>query len=259
MRRGFCSRTLLAMAMLLVLGTTAAALPTGAVATCLGEGPTQQAGTLTGTAGDDVMLGTSSGETMDGLGGRDLICGGGGDDVIRGGGGNDTLVGGDGADSLYGQGGCDTLKGGSGNDLLLPGLACIDYVDTAEGQGGRDRIVVDAGGRHDVYGGLGKDTLDLRKAPAGMTVEVREHTYRPTANPVVESTLYEVEVVFGSQFGDYLYGSELNDDLRGFGGDDYLFGGDGDDRLIGGDGWDDVDGWNGSDVCEGEHLQLCNP
>ena len=51
------------------------------------------------------------------------------------------------------------------------------------------------------------------------------------------SVIYEVEVVFGSEFlADILRGGAGDDDLRGFGGDDALFGGNGNDRLIGGDG-----------------------
>jgi Ca2+-binding RTX toxin-like protein len=252
------SRGAWGVAVLLTAGLLGAATPAGAAPTCLGEALTLPPGMLTGTTGNDVMLGTAAGDTIKGLGGRDLICGGGGDDDLYGGGGNDTLVGGDGDDRLYGQGGCDSLKGGVGNDLLLPGLVCIDYVDTAEGQGGRDRIVIDAGGRHDVYGGEGKDTLDFRKMPYGMTVALFDHAYWLTDQPATESTIYEVEVVFGSQLGDYLYGSDLDDDLRGFGGNDFLHGRNGDDYLIGGDGIDEVDGWNGHDVCEGETLWLCN-
>jgi len=246
--------------LLLLGGLLGAALPAGAGPTCRGVALTDPHAPMTGTAGNGVLLGTSAGETINGLGGVDLICGGGSDDDLYGGGGNDTFVGGDGADRLYGKGGCDHLKGGIGNDLLFPGASGAACAGSLERQGGRDRVVISAVGKNDVFGGPGKDTLDFRQSPVGMLVDLDAGS--PTCDFIdvltTSSVIYDVEVVFGSQFSDLLHGSDGNDDLRGFGGDDYLFGGDGDDRLIGGDGTDEVDGFNGSDYCVGEIPDLCN-
>ena len=127
---------------------------------------------------------------------------------------------------------------------------------------GRDRMIIDHYGRDDVFGGLGRDTLDFRKSPMAMTVGLGNAYPNPTYNFAGEdptnSLIYGVEVVYGSQYADDLRGSNGKDALYGFGGNDYLFGGDGDDRLFGGDGEDTVDGSDGSDTCEGEHLQSCN-
>ena len=246
--------------LLLALGLAAAALPAGAVPTCLGQELTQAVGDLFGTPGDDVILGTAAGETIYGLGGKDLICGGGGDDRLNGGAGNDTLGGGDGDDALYGQAGCDFLKGGPGNDLLYPGRppgsACAGSL---EGQGGRDRFIINDAGRNDIFGGLGKDTLDFHHFPLAILVTLNSSppTYDFIDVLTTNSVIYDVEVIIGSQTGDMLYGGEADDDLRGFSGNDYLNGGNGDDRLIGGDGYDTVDGFNGTDTCEGESLLLC--
>ncbi|MBC7877720.1 MAG: hypothetical protein H7Y59_11180 [Anaerolineales bacterium] len=57
-------------------------------------------GTLTGTAGNDLILGSSSIDVIDGLGGDDCIVGGGGDDLLTGGDGNDICLGGPGTDTF---------------------------------------------------------------------------------------------------------------------------------------------------------------
>ena len=56
------------------------------------------AGTITGTAGNDLILGSAGADTIDGAGGNDCILGGGGDDQITGGDGNDICLGGPGTD-----------------------------------------------------------------------------------------------------------------------------------------------------------------
>ncbi|MDP1548272.1 MAG: hypothetical protein Q8L87_19840 [Anaerolineales bacterium] len=55
-------------------------------------------GTITGTAGNDLILASASADTIDGLGGDDCILGGGGDDTINGGSGSDVCIGGGGTD-----------------------------------------------------------------------------------------------------------------------------------------------------------------
>lgn len=57
-------------------------------------------GTITGTAGNDLILGSSDADTIDGAGGNDCILGGGGDDQIAGGDGNDICLGGLGTDGF---------------------------------------------------------------------------------------------------------------------------------------------------------------
>jgi Ca2+-binding RTX toxin-like protein len=50
------------------------------------------AGTLTGTAGNDLILGSSGADVIDGLGGDDCIVGGGGMDLCTGGTENDIFI-----------------------------------------------------------------------------------------------------------------------------------------------------------------------
>ena len=56
------------------------------------------AGTLTGTAGNDLILGSSGADVIDGLGGNDCIVSGGGDDSLNGNDGNDVCLSGSGND-----------------------------------------------------------------------------------------------------------------------------------------------------------------
>jgi hypothetical protein len=56
--------------------------------------------TITGTAGNDLILGSANVDTIDGLGGDDCILGGGGDDNINGGDGSDICIGGPGDDTF---------------------------------------------------------------------------------------------------------------------------------------------------------------
>ncbi len=57
-------------------------------------------GTITGTAGNDLILGGPNADTIDGQGGDDCILGGGGDDTITGGADVDICIGGPGTDTF---------------------------------------------------------------------------------------------------------------------------------------------------------------
>ncbi len=243
---------------LLALGSAGTAPEAAATGWCSRSALTLPAGTLIGTPGDDVMRGTDGPDTMKGLGGNDIICGGDGDDIIYGGGGSDTLLGEKGNDRLYGQTRCDNLIGGSGNDVLVPGKGGVDCTGLVVGDNGNDRIVLSFVGFYDIYGGWGRDTLDISKMTYEMTVDLRNHAFSPSYYPNTESRVHEIEKVFGSPQADHLYGDDLSNVLQGRGGDDFLHGLGGDDRLIGGAGHDQVDGGDGHDVCEGEELWSCN-
>lgn len=60
------------------------------------------AGTLTGTAGNDLIIGSAGADLIDGLGGSDCILGGGGLDTITGNEGNDVCLGGPETDMFLG-------------------------------------------------------------------------------------------------------------------------------------------------------------
>ena len=110
--------------------------------------------TITGSAGDDVLIGTAGDDVLCGMGGHDRLLGRGGDDRLRGGLGYDRLRGGRGADRLRGGRGADRLFGGRGPDLLFGGPGD----DLLRGGAGPDRL---RGGPGDdlLFGGPGDDWL----------------------------------------------------------------------------------------------------
>ncbi len=124
-----------------------------------------EAPTIGGTTGNDILRGGATDEIIDGGAGADRLYGNGGDDtiygdsgsdIVYGGDGDDYLDGGDGNDRLYGDGGSDTLLGGEGNDLLY-GRAGDDLLD---GGAGSDRLYGDAGADTFVLAsGMGRDSI----------------------------------------------------------------------------------------------------
>ena len=77
------------------------------------------ANTLTGGAGNDVLLGLGGNDTLNGLAGADQLFGGTGNDILNGGDDNDVLNGEDGNDTLNGGLGADVMNGGAGNDTFV--------------------------------------------------------------------------------------------------------------------------------------------
>ncbi|MBN2139615.1 MAG: hypothetical protein JW718_01295, partial [Desulfovibrionaceae bacterium] len=71
-----------------------------------------------GSAHDDVLLGDDQANSLYGYAGNDLLNGAGGNDYLKGYDGNDTIFGGDGNDSIIGDAGADALSGGNGNDVF---------------------------------------------------------------------------------------------------------------------------------------------
>jgi uncharacterized repeat protein (TIGR01451 family) len=114
--------------------------------------------TISGTAGNDVLVGTNRADVIRAFSGddqvfagdgKDLICADLGADLVSGGPKNDTAIGGGGPDRLVGKAGGDTLKGKKGRDRLRGNFG-NDFLN-----GGR--------GRDSCKGGPGQDTL--RRCP----------------------------------------------------------------------------------------------
>jgi Ca2+-binding RTX toxin-like protein len=80
-----------------------------------GNGPD----TLTGNAGNDILIGGNGEDTLIGNAGNDTLIGGNATDLLLGNAGDDLLSGGNGADTLRGGLGNDTLTGGSGGDVFV--------------------------------------------------------------------------------------------------------------------------------------------
>ena len=159
-------------------GTYTATDPSGSSSSA-GVNIAYQAGTsLSGTAGDDVMLVGAGNNTVHGNGGNDVLSGGAGNNNFYGDAGNDLLFSGPGNDLLDGGSGVDTAsyahattgvtvtlgqvstQTGAGLDTLvaIENLIGSNYNDTLIGDTGAN--VINGGlGNDTLIGGLGNDTL----------------------------------------------------------------------------------------------------
>jgi uncharacterized repeat protein (TIGR01451 family) len=114
--------------------------------------------TISGTAGNDILIGTNRADVIRAFSGddqvfagdgKDLICADLGADLVSGGPKGDTVIGGGGPDRLIGKTGADLLKGKKGRDRLRGNFG-NDFLN-----GGR--------GIDSCKGGPGQDTL--RRCP----------------------------------------------------------------------------------------------
>ena len=161
---------------------------------------------LSGAAGNDILVGTSWGEG---------ISGGTGNDLLFAGMGNDTLSGGEGNDELYGGSDNDTLTGGLGLDTFVGGLGDDTYVIDRAGELVTLTENADAG----------SDTLKVAYANASTTV---------AQTISLSGVLSEVEHVTISGTGLFnVTGNALDNVLTGNGSANVLEGGVGNDTLIG--------------------------
>jgi len=182
-----------------------------------------------------TIYGSDFDDTLAGLGGDDHLIGGAGDDALDGGTGNDRLDGGDGNDTIDGLAGFDNLNGGAGNDEL---------------NGGNDNDVLNGGAGDDfLYGGAGSDIASYVGAAAAVTVSLAISSPQATGGAGTD-TLFSIENLIGSAFGDRLTGNSDGNNLRGLDGNDILNGGGGGDRLDGGAGNDRLNGGDGSDIAD---------
>ena len=105
--------------------------------TALGASPIS----ISGTAGNEILIGNTGANTLTGGSGDDTLSGGAGNDILDGGEGNDIVSGGKGDDTitLYDNGSVDRLDGGAGNDTF--------------------RLMTGYGGGVTVEGGIGTDIV----------------------------------------------------------------------------------------------------
>ncbi|TMV15252.1 calcium-binding protein [Arenibacterium halophilum] len=175
--------------------------------------------TLTGTAGNDLMITRTYDDTLSGGDGDDWLVSQWGDDVMHGGNGNDRIYAGRDNDTVYGDAGHDFLSGETGEDKIYGG-AGDDVIsggkqnDSVWGDTGNDRLSGNSG-RDVLYGGSGNDVL------------------------------------LGGGGIDLLYGQGGNDRIKGGVGYDSLSGGQGRDVLMGGAGLDVLEGQQGRDRLTG--------
>lgn len=220
---------------------------------------------LLGQAGDDTLYGDDGDDDLRGGSGNDVIVGGAGNDVITGEADNDEMYGGDDNDIIYGGDGLDTLAGNAGNDTLYGGndadrLYGNEGNDILYGGAGDDTIY--GGDDNDIYyheagndffnGGNGIDTADYSSASGAISVNLNISTVSDDGDGGTD-TLYGVEIIIGSNYGDTLLGhGGQNDTFYGGGGADVIDGRGGDDTLHGGDGADSLQGGSGNDTLYGD-------
>ncbi len=240
---------------------------------CFGERATIEgtwrSETIRGTQHRDVIVGKDAQDHIYGRGGNDLICGNGFYISEEDSHGSDDLHGGPGDDKINGGLGDDGSHGGVGDDLLLAGPAYEgSYGDIAgddlEGGLGDDRLI---GGplNDNFYPGSGRDFMDGRRsqigddsvsyetAGGGVVVDLKDKRGRGQGR----DRILDVEIVYGSDFGDRIFGTFEENSFAGGDGPDVLAGRGGNDALAGGRARDRADGGAGRDACVAEQKIRC--
>ncbi|MEJ6398468.1 Hint domain-containing protein [Yoonia sp. 208BN28-4] len=231
-------------------------------------------GTVSGTAGDDLIdgnyLGDPDGDIVDNddailpgdTANDDLIFGFAGDDSILAGDGNDEVYGGADNDTIDAGTGDDTVFGGTGNDVVLGSGGD----DNLFGGVGDDTFQIDQNSDSDTITGgenIGDfDTVDFSGTDGGQGVVV-SYTGDEAAGYIVgtsgaDGNFSEIEGVIGSQYDDVInanadsVGASIiagdgNDTITGGSGNDSVTGDAGNDTITGGEGDDTLDGGDDAD------------
>ncbi len=217
---------------------------------------------LIGSPQVDVLIGHAlNADTISGGAGDDIIVGLFGNDVLRGGDGDDLVVG-DGYDAItYGPVGGFTF-----GPLTAPVLATDD--DILEGGADGDALNDDTGnnifrggsGNDGISQGFGDDTIDggsgrdhVAFVQAAATVDLTL-AGQPQATGMGTDTLSNVEDMTGSIFDDLLIGSSASNIIEG---------GDGNDRIASNrltlppPTNDSLHGGPGTDLCYGQTAFNC--
>lgn len=217
----------------------------------------EQAATLVGDAGANLLTGNAEGTTFNGGAGPDGIVAGGGDDYVIGGPGADTIEGGPGRDTLVGGAGDDTYVLRRGDGTAAPGYDLIVERPDA----GADTIHFP-----DIHPSEVRSYLDWARwyvvvegdsGPEYFAVKVRPGIGGHDLGSYVERAVFADGTVWDLSGGLTLSaddrsrvssGTVSDDTILGNGGDDTLIGMDGLDVIDGGAGRDDLYGWNGADL-----------
>ena len=187
----------------------------------------------------DLVFGGDGNDTITTGDDADTIFGEAGTDVIDGGIDNDEIYGGDGDDTIVGGEGADTIFGDAGDDLIFAGLDPI-FPDELNIPDATD--LVPTNGTDLVFGGAGNDTIfgaddnDVLNGDAG-----DDQLFGEIDN----------DTLSGGDGADLLDGGAGDDLLSGDAGNDTLTGGEGTDSLFGGDDRDTFTGVGPGDVVDG--------
>ncbi|WP_052249673.1 cadherin-like domain-containing protein [Tateyamaria sp. ANG-S1] len=233
------------------------------------------ADTITGGTGDDVIDGGIDDDEIFGEDGFDRIVGGEGNDLIEGGIGDDTIYAGndpdlgldqlniedDGSNPIFPSdprpdNGMDTVFGGDGNDLIFG----ADDDDELYGEDGNDTIdgeidddFIDGGiGDDSLLGGQGNDTIEGGEGNDFIDGGRNADTLNGGAGNDTILGDNGADVINGGEGDDLIDGGTGDDTLNGDGGNDSILGSTGDDVIDGGAGNDTIDGGNGgADIMSG--------
>jgi serralysin len=212
----------------------------------------EQANTLTGNSGENLLIGWDANDTINGGGARDAIFGVEGDDVLNGeagvdyivaGNGNDTINGGADADEIYGQAGNDTIDGGASFDTdIMVGGDGSDTIDGDSGLGDFDFLYGNLG--DDVFhvdtpfdlvfeqSGEGNDTVFANINGAGYYLYDQIENLTLLGNTPFGVGNALANTLIGNDIANFLLGGDGNDILNGKGGNDVLFGEAGNDTFV---------------------------
>ncbi len=169
---------------------------------------------------------------------------------IIGSNGNDTFIAGNPTPNMY-------IQGGEGDDKLELTLDPNGPINGArvefQGGAGNDTVLFGEFRNHAVYGGIGIDTLDLRRLGSGAGL----HLISGTGTGSAPALFNNFEIILGTEFDDTISGAGTDTLLytdiafNGYGGNDQLTGGEGNDLLDGGDGNNTLIGGGGNDILTG--------
>jgi len=203
-----------------------------------------------GSEQDDVLIGTDQANSLRGFGGNDVIEAGAERDVIYGGAGDDIINAGPGDDLIFGGPGFNTIDGGDGVDTanyfaigILDSPVSVNLqlgIATGQDDNGdpfEDRLV----NIENVSGSLSDDVI------------VGDNF----ANVIAAQDGDDVVNAGGGN--DLLVGHDGNDQLFGEAGNDTIRGGDGADQLTGGDGADVFSYAHGLETIYGDVIQDLTP
>jgi Ca2+-binding RTX toxin-like protein len=155
--------------------------------------------------------------------------------------------------AYYGSDGGDIITGSNNADFIQLGHGD----DTLKARGGDDHIV-DLGGRFNIDGGAGIDTLELPQLNLigqGVTLRLQADGGALLGGGI-SGSIKNVEILSwdyngGTNFDDNFGGGALDDVIHSGSGNDRIDGGDGNDHLFGGRGDDTINGGAGDDEIEG--------
>ncbi|WP_414885346.1 beta strand repeat-containing protein, partial [Pseudomonas chlororaphis] len=197
--------------------------------------------TLTGTAGDDVLLAGSGDNLINAGDGNDVLVAGSGNNILHGDAGNDLLFSGPGNDLLDGGTGNDTASyahasagvtvdlallgaqntGGAGTDILaaIENLVGSNYNDSLTGDsnaniitgglgndvlngGGGDDLLIGGLGNNTLTGGSGSDTFQWQQGNSGHDLVT---DFTPGTDKLDLSQLLQGENASSASLDDYLH------------------------------------------------------